>query len=163
TVSSAIHHLLAVVDPVTGKTRLIASTDSGLFTGVYDRNGLGLTSIGNAVTATGGRSGDLAVNEMVRGAVQSSVGSGLANDNAGTSLRDPQWPDYTTWNFAVNPVNPDQVVISSSQGRIYATINRGQTWFVVGEPTQSVLDGTYAPAMAFAAADPSSTGVGSDA
>jgi subtilisin-like proprotein convertase family protein len=64
--------------------------------------------------------------------------------------------------FAVNPffspqdqpgANGNQdVVISSQAGRIFRTRDQGIDWFVIGDP--SVLDGTYAPALAYGAPDP---------
>ncbi|WP_406701360.1 Ig-like domain-containing protein (plasmid) [Singulisphaera sp. Ch08] len=81
--------------------------------------------------------------------------------NSGT--RDPQWTDGATYgngltqgNFTINPINGDQVIMSSNQGRVFATINQGSSWLVIAEPTS--LDGTYAPALAFGAPDPNSPG-----
>ncbi len=80
---------------------------------------------------------------------------------------DPQWPTqiptYPTGvvpgNFAVNPIDGDEVIISSNAGRIFSTINQGKSWLVIGDP--SALDGSYAPALAFGAPDPSSpAGIG---
>lgn len=77
--------------------------------------------------------------------------------------RDPQWTDgaqysngLTQGNFAVNPLNGDQVIISSNAGRIFSTINQGSSWLVIADP--AALDGTYAPALAFGAPDPNSPG-----
>ena len=33
-------------------------------------------------------------------------------------------------NFTVNPLNGNQVIISSNAGRIFATTNQGQIWLV---------------------------------
>jgi hypothetical protein len=66
---------------------------------------------------------------------------------------DPQWPATPGFNFAVNPVNPRSLVISSAAGRVFRTAEDGSyTWFVVGEPT--ALDSSNAPALAFGAPDP---------
>jgi subtilisin-like proprotein convertase family protein len=59
--------------------------------------------------------------------------------------------------FAVNPFDPTAIVISSAAGRIFRTsgplTGTGIQWFVIGNPTD--LDGTYAPALAFGAPNPS--------
>jgi subtilisin-like proprotein convertase family protein len=70
---------------------------------------------------------------------------------------DPQWPYLGGANFAVNPINGDQIVISApgnfnGTGRVFRTLDKGLNWFPIGEP--SALDGTYAPAMAFGAPAP---------
>ena len=87
--------------------------------------------------------------------------SGLIQQSGTGQVPDPQWPylspAYTAagiamGNFAVNPVNGDQVIISSNAGRIFATNNQGLQWQVIGAP--AFLDGTYAPALAFGAPDP---------
>ena len=79
---------------------------------------------------------------------------------------DPQWPGQiatdtypdgiTLGNFAVNPIDSDEVIISSAAGRVFSTINQGQFWLSIAEP--GVLDGTYAPALAFGAPDPTAPG-----
>jgi hypothetical protein len=64
-----------------------------------------------------------------------------------------QWRSTGGHNFAVNPINKNEVVISSNAGRVFRTQNNGSyTWFVIGEP--SVLDGTPADALAFGAPNP---------
>ena len=61
------------------------------------------------------------------------------------------------FNFAVNPVNGDQIVISSSAGRIFRTEDQGAILArSIGDP--AVFDGTYAPALAFGAPDPNGPG-----
>lgn len=78
--------------------------------------------------------------------------------------RDPQWPEvYPTYpggvvpgNFTVNPLNGDQVIISSNDGRIFGTTNQGVLWQVIGAPAS--LDTTYAPALTFGAPDPAAPG-----
>jgi len=59
-------------------------------------------------------------------------------------------------NFAINPIDSNQAIISSNVGRIFSTTNQGKFWTSIGEP--GVLDGSYAPALAFGA--PSTTGTG---
>jgi subtilisin-like proprotein convertase family protein len=72
-----------------------------------------------------------------------------------------QWPFTGGSNFAVNPVDPTGIVMSSQAGRIFLTsgptLGTGKQWHVIGEPGD--LDSTYAPAVAFGA--PASSGVGS--
>ena len=80
------------------------------------------------------------------------------------TANDPQWPTsspgygngLTFGNFTVNPINGNQVVISSAAGRIFSTTNAGISWLSIGEPSQ--LDGSYAPALAYGAPDPSAPG-----
>ena len=53
-------------------------------------------------------------------------------------------------NFAVNPIDPTVIVISSSVGRIFKTsgpsVGTGIQWLPIANPTD--LDSTYAPAIA---------------
>jgi subtilisin-like proprotein convertase family protein len=74
---------------------------------------------------------------------------GLIQRTDGTTVPDPQWPFLGGFNFAVNPVDPNGIVISSAAGRVFRTTNQGQIWFAIGEPT--ALDSTNAPALAFGA------------
>jgi subtilisin-like proprotein convertase family protein len=69
---------------------------------------------------------------------------------------DPQWPFGGPLNFAVNPVNPNQIIISSAAGRIFETANQGKNWFVIADPTGTppALDGKISLAMAFGAPQP---------
>ena len=59
---------------------------------------------------------------------------GLLQASNGLPTPDPQWPFAGGANFAVNPVNSADVVISSSVGRIFVTQNSGVTWFDIGDP-----------------------------
>jgi hypothetical protein len=72
---------------------------------------------------------------------------------------DPQWPQTGGPRFAVNPINPDQVVIVSMAGRVFRTggLPGGYTWFVIGEPqaTGGPFEDVPADAIAFGAPDPS--------
>src|SRR5262249_31043605 len=65
-------------------------------------------------------------------------------------------PTYPTGvvpgNFAVNPLDGQEVIISSNAGRIFSTTDAGAHWLVIGNPTD--LDSTYAPALTFGAPDP---------
>jgi hypothetical protein len=64
-----------------------------------------------------------------------------------------QWPFLGTINFAVNPIDPTSIVMSSTAGRVFLTsgpsIGTGIQWFPIADPTD--LDGTQSLAMAFGA------------
>jgi subtilisin-like proprotein convertase family protein len=264
--SSNVHTALSMIDPVTGRTRLIFGDDEGVFTGVVNPDGTIDPGIGTDTSATYARNGNLQVGQFYYGAAQPSsvllnsqvasslyfanglglgqegsdpnvltngnivgigstngtylgsppvpsgvptlssgdqVGSGVAVDQQGNNIvyrfydgtfgggktdffqisinggnfisrtqglvqaaDDPQWPGLiatnvypdgiTLGNFAINPIDSDQVMISSAAGRIFSTINQGQFWLSIAEP--GVLDGTYAPALAFGAPDPTASG-----
>ncbi|MGE5608401.1 MAG: proprotein convertase P-domain-containing protein [Bacillota bacterium] len=64
---------------------------------------------------------------------------------------DAQWPDVWASNFAVNPVDPNQIVIGSATGRVFTTTNQGRFWTSIGEPGD--LDGTYVRTFAYGAPD----------
>ena len=264
--SSNVHTAVSMIDPVTGRTRLIFGDDEGVFTGTVNADGTIDPGIGTDTSATYSRNGNLQVGQFFYGAAQPSsvllnsqvasslyfanglslgqegsdpnvltngnivgigstngtylgtplepsgfptlssgdqVGSGVAVDQQGNNIvyrfydgtfggsktdffqvsinggnfisrtqglvqaaNDPQWPGQiataaypdgiTLGNFAVNPIDSDQVMISSSAGRIFSTINQGQFWLSIAEP--GVLDGTYAPALAYGAPDPTASG-----
>lgn len=67
------------------------------------------------------------------------------------AIPDTQWPNATV-NFAVNPVNGDQVVMSSGSGRIFMTANQGVFWLEIGSPT--ALGNSQALALAYGAPAP---------
>ena len=67
----------------------------------------------------------------------------------------PQWPYQTGLNFAVNPIDGDQVMMTSTAGRIFSTADRGTTWQVIGDP--QFLDGSPCTALAFGVAEPDVT------
>ncbi len=77
---------------------------------------------------------------------------GLLQQSNSGPVPDPQWPFTGGSNFAVNPLNGDQIIISSQAGRIFGTETQGKFWNVIGDP--GALDGTYAPALAYGAPDP---------
>jgi len=85
---------------------------------------------------------------------------GLLQDSQGGHTPDPEWPFLGGVNFAVNPVNGNQVIISSTIGRIFGTIDQGMHWSVIGDPT--ALDGSQSLAMAYGAPGPAGQG-GNDA
>jgi hypothetical protein len=70
-----------------------------------------------------------------------------AGDDPGNDVG--QWPLLGTINFAVNPLNSNQIIISSSAGRIFGTSNQAVSWFEIGNP--DALDNTQSIAMAFGA------------
>ena len=87
--------------------------------------------------------------------------SGLLQASGGQPTPDPQWPFAGGANFAVNPVNGQDVVISSAVGRIFATTNQGVTWFDIGDPAVFSSPGSFSVALAYGAPDPSApAGIG---
>jgi len=84
---------------------------------------------------------------------------GLLQASGGQPTPDPQWPfggPQAGSNFAVDPVNGQDIVISSAVGRIFTTNNGGVTWFDVGNPTAFVPTppATWSVALAYGAPDP---------
>ena len=65
---------------------------------------------------------------------------------------DPQWPLVAGFNFAVNPINGNQIIMGSGAGRLFRTEDQGQNWLVIANPI--TFDGTTIPASAFGAPDP---------
>ncbi len=59
-------------------------------------------------------------------------------------------------NFAVNPLNGNQILIGSATGRLYETTNQGILWFPVG--TAANFDGSQLSAIAYGAPDPNAPG-----
>ena len=85
------------------------------------------------------------------GAPNNGVGrtTGLIQSSSGTPVPDPQWPFLGGATFAVNPINAQQVVMSSPvSGRLFRTVNGGQNWFAIREP---LSPSAYYPAVAFGA------------
>src|SRR5207302_354071 len=166
------HRMVTLVDPLSGKTRIIIGDDQGLFTAVDD-NGTFLSTFGSQTVPLGSRNGfsngssffgvtDFFVVTPPGSAPGTGISRtfGLIQQNDQGKVPDPQWPFTGGSNFAVNPINADQIFISSQAGRIFATPNQGRIWTVVGDP--SALDGSYAPALAYGAPDPNGPG-GADA
>ena len=86
---------------------------------------------------------------------------GLLQTSNGLPTPDPQWPFAGSTNFAVNPVNSSDVVISSNDGRIFATSEQGVTWFDIGDPAVFGSPGSFSVALAYGAPDPNAPeGVG---
>ena len=64
-------------------------------------------------------------------------------------------------NFAINPVNSNDVVISSSTGEFFATTDQGVTWFDIGDPSVFGSPGSFSVALAYGAPDPNApSGIG---
>ena len=81
----------------------------------------------------------------------------------GLPTPDSQWTLAGIANFAVNPVNSSDVVISSDTGNIFATSNGGVTWFDIGEPSIFGSPGNSSIAMAYGAPDPNAPeGIGNE-
>ena len=85
---------------------------------------------------------------------------GLLQQSLGDPTPDPQWPFLGGANFAVNPVNGQDILISSATGNIFTTTNEGVTWFDVGEPTVFNSPGSFSVALAYGAPDPTAPGIG---
>jgi subtilisin-like proprotein convertase family protein len=70
---------------------------------------------------------------------------------------DPEWAFRGGSTFAVNPINNQQLVMSSSgtgtPGQIFRTTDQGLNWFVIGQP-QDLGNTGYADAVAYGAPDP---------
>jgi subtilisin-like proprotein convertase family protein len=241
------HDLVSMVDPLTGRTRLIFATNYGIYTGVYGSDGKLYTPTGSGASAvTGSRNGNLQTSQLYYGAVDPGLATdvataqrnyfifsgkdigaaylpagvnpfttgsltytGTAGDAGGVAIAqtssahdyyqyfypiagglgtnffkvngisftsglvqvstsqndlsgDPQWPDTVIENFAVNPINPNEIIIPSAEGRIFASPNKGVTWSVIAQPSQLGL--TLAPriqripALAYGAPDPAGQG-----
>src|SRR5207245_331629 len=64
-----------------------------------------------------------------------------------------QWPFLGGFRFAVNPIDPTSIVLSSKTGRVFLTtgptLGYGKQWFPIGDPTD--LDSSNAQALAFGA------------
>jgi subtilisin-like proprotein convertase family protein len=92
----------------------------------------------------------------------------IQDDNVNFLTGDTQWPDFGQLNVAINPVNPNNLLIASASGRLFATGNEGRIWAVIAEPNQIGINNPGAlftprvPAMAFGAPDPNGPG-GADA
>lgn len=83
---------------------------------------------------------------------------GLIQKSATGKVPDSQWPFLGGFNFAVNPLNGDQIILGSGEGRLFGTENQGRIWSVIAEP--AVLDGTVIRGLAYGAPDSLSPGVG---
>jgi len=83
---------------------------------------------------------------------------GLFQSSGGSNVPDPQWPGDQGAYFGLNPLNGDQLIISSAVGRIFATENQGVTWFEIGGPAVFGNPGAFSQALAYGAPDPGAPG-----
>ncbi|MDG3008110.1 Ig-like domain-containing protein [Paludisphaera mucosa] len=84
---------------------------------------------------------------------------GLIQSSSGSSdVPDPQWGPGPGATFAVNSLSGQQIMISSSTGRIFSTTNQGGTWFEIGAPTVFGSPTGYSQALAYGAPDPAAPG-----
>jgi subtilisin-like proprotein convertase family protein len=271
-----VHSILGLVDPLTGKTRLLLGADTGVFSVIDQGNGQLLRSIGDTTDlssqsgdtslVSGSRNGNLQIAQMLGGTSQPSViaaevasairgsgglfygntmnngfpvsdpnvldngnifwsgplgtGTGITTDQTGSGTAYSfQWPGFgifsqlATTNFfvvnpngagyssrtgtggtslvlgpttgnnlnpdvewpfqaqfvptgpnspdaivpnsrpAVNPIEGDQLVVSSSTGRVFRSRDQGRTWSIIADPA-TLGNGGYAPALAYGAPDP---------
>ncbi len=72
---------------------------------------------------------------------------GLNQTSFVDDVPDPQWPFRRGFDFAVNPINGDQIVIGSASGRVFGTETAGRVWSQIAAP--SVLDQTQVLALAY--------------
>jgi subtilisin-like proprotein convertase family protein len=91
------------------------------------------------------------------GGVGRTFGLLQGGDNPATNAG--QWPliNAAVGKFAVNPIDPQGLVIGSNAGRVFRSTNTGTNWFAIGEPGQ--LDGTLVQAPAFGAPNPATPGI----
>ncbi len=92
-----------------------------------------------------------------------SAGIPRTNGLIQTSGDDPQWPleNEDVGFFAVNPIDPQGILIGSAAGRLFRTENQGLNWFTVANPDQLGGDGSIVRAAAYGAPEPVGTGTGS--
>jgi subtilisin-like proprotein convertase family protein len=77
---------------------------------------------------------------------------GLIQQNNPGVTPDPQWPLLGGVNFTVNPINGNQIVISSTTGNIFLTANQGRVWQQIGEGAS--FNDSNAYALTFGAPNP---------
>ncbi len=109
---------------------------------------------GGGVTGSGGTD-FFEVNSTSTGGYVSRTNGLIIQNNPG-STPDPEWPFVGGFNFAVNPSNGDDILISSGSGNLFRTGDQGNDWVVIGGPATSPdqLDATNTPGMAFGPVDP---------
>ncbi len=87
--------------------------------------------------------------------------NGLLQSSNNLPTPDSQWPYKGGANFAVNPVNGNDVVISSATGAIFTTSDQGVQWFEVGSAADFGSPGSFSVALAYGAPDPNApAGIG---
>jgi hypothetical protein len=90
------------------------------------------------------------------GGIGRTQGLILNGDDPGTNTG--EWPSDSRdigYSFAVNPVNPNALVIQSSVGRVFRSTDQGNSWIPIGQPAQ--LDASGPGAQAFGSADPANS------
>ena len=94
---------------------------------------------------------------------QANPGGSVANGGIGRTFGllqaaqnlptpDPQWTLDGVTNFVVNPIDSQEMFISSSTGNIFSTSNDGETWFDIGLPSVFGSPGNASIALAYGAA-----------
>jgi subtilisin-like proprotein convertase family protein len=84
----------------------------------------------------------------------------LLQQSNGLPTPDPQWGETSYASIVVDPVNGQDLILSSSTGNIFASTDQGKTWFDIGEPATFGLpasttdDGDTSFALAYGAPDP---------
>ncbi len=72
---------------------------------------------------------------------------------------DPQWPFGPSFNFTVNPVDNQEMIIGSGAGRLFETEDQGLIWTELAEPTIFENTPFTIPALAYGAPDPNGPGI----
>ena len=67
---------------------------------------------------------------------------------------DNQWPSTEIANLVVNPVNDDDMLVSSTTGNVFESTNQGVTWFQIGTPAIFGSPANTSVALTFGAPDP---------
>ncbi|MBV8593868.1 MAG: hypothetical protein JOZ27_06180, partial [Caulobacteraceae bacterium] len=76
----------------------------------------------------------------------------IQNSNGGDISDAADWPYTQGFNFAVNPLNGNQVLLGSNSGRIFRTETQGKSWSIIGDPAS--FNNSRSTALAFGAPDP---------
>ncbi|OWK40279.1 proprotein convertase P-domain-containing protein [Fimbriiglobus ruber] len=79
-VATDVHRIVAIVDPLTGLTRLIVGDDQGVGSAVVDANGNTVTSLGSTALPGNVRNGNLQTIQYYQGATQPSQLAAEIND-----------------------------------------------------------------------------------
>jgi subtilisin-like proprotein convertase family protein len=78
--TTGLHQMLTLVDPTTGRARLIFGDDQGVYSVLDQGDGTLITGVGTQLSAVGARNGNLQIAQFFQGAVQPSVVAGeIAN------------------------------------------------------------------------------------
>jgi large repetitive protein len=82
---------------------------------------------------------------------------GLIRQNNGGVIPDPEWPGFPAFNFAVNPIENDEMIMGSGSGQLFGTEDQGDIWTVlaaVGTFADAAGDPYTIPALTYGAPDP---------